>query len=123
MGAGSSREAGFDLVADLPAGPWKLIGDGVILEAVDMTFEVVVRRGATELPVASWQHHFEPRGGGSFDAVPFEESAAGTAVSFRSGDRLIFRYTGASASSPNAYVPNGDGARQNGRIPNLTLPR
>jgi hypothetical protein len=99
------------------------VGDGIILQAVDVTFEVFVRRGDTELPVVSWGQRFDPRSDGTFDAVPYEASATGRAVTMRAGDRLVFRYTGQSASSRNAYVPNGDGVRQNGRIPSLTLPR
>jgi hypothetical protein len=94
----------------------------VILQPVDVTFEVLVRRGDTDLPVVRWEQRFDPMPSG-FDAVPYEATAQGVGVTFRSGDRLIFRYTGQSASSMNAYVPNGDGVRQNGRIPNLTLPR
>jgi hypothetical protein len=123
VGAGSSQEAAFLLVDDLPSGTWKLVGDGVILQSVDVTFEVLVRRGASELPVVRWEQHFDPLGGGSFDAVPYDASASGPSVKVQQGDQLIFRYTGQSATSRNAYVPNGDGVRQNGRIPNLTLPR
>lgn len=99
------------------------MGDGIIIEAADVTFEVLVRRGGTDLPVVSWEQHFEPRADGSFDAVAYEATASGRAISQQSGDELIFRYTAQSARSMNAYVPNGDGVRQNGRIPNLTLPR
>ena len=123
MGAGSSQEAAFTLLDDLPSGTWKLVGDGVILQAVDVTFEVLVRRGESELPVVSWQQHFDPRAGGSFDAIAYDANAVGPAVKRQKGDQLIFRYSGLSATSRNAYVPNGDGVRQNGRIPNLTLPR
>jgi hypothetical protein len=123
VGAGRSQEAGFDLVDDLPGGTWKLVGDGIILQAVDVTFEVLVRRGDTELPVVRWEQHFDPRPDGSFDATPYEVTGRGAGISYRKGDRLIFRYSGQSASSMNAYVPNGDGVRQRGRIPNLTLPR
>lgn len=99
------------------------MGDGIILQSVDVTFEVLVRRGDSELPVVSWEQHFDPRSGGSFDAVPYEVTGRGRAITVRAGDQLIFRYSGQSASSMNAYVPNGDGVRQKGRIPNLTLPR
>ena len=122
MGAGRSQEAGFTLQADLPRGSWTLIGDGIIIEPVDVRFEVFVRRGGSELPVVSWDHHFEPRPGGSFDATAYEEAAQGAAIDRRDGDVLVFRYTGASATSMNAYIPNGDGARQKGRIPHLILP-
>lgn len=127
MGAGSSQEARFTLLDDLPSGTWKLVGDGIILQSVDVTFEVFVERGpqgaSVELPVVSWQQHFDPLSDGSFDAIPYEATARGPAISLQRGDRLVFRYSGQSATSRNAYVPNGDGIRQNGRIPNLTLPR
>lgn len=122
MGAGRSQEATFVLRGDLPGGQWTLVGDGIIIEPVDVSFDVFVRRGASELPVVSWDHHFDPRAGGSFDATPFEAAAAGLAIDQRDGDVLVLRYTGASAASMNAYIPNGDGARQNGRIPHLILP-
>ncbi len=122
MGAGRSQEASFELRADLPRGAWTLVGDGIILESVDVRFEVFVRRGAQELAVASWNHHFDPRPSG-FDAVAFEEEAVGVAIDRREGDLLVFRYSGQSAASMNAYVPNGDGFRQNGRIPHLRLPQ
>lgn len=122
MGAGRSQEAAFELRADLPRGTWTLVGDGIILESVDVRFEVFVRRGEQELPVVSWDHRFDPRPSG-FDAVPFEEPAQGAAIDRRDGDLLVFRYTGQSAVSMNAYVPNGDGFRQKGRIPHLRLPK
>lgn len=122
MGAGRSQEAAFELRADLPRGTWTLVGDGIILEPVDVRFEVFVRRGEQELPVVSWDHRFDPRPSG-FDAVPFEEPAQGAAIDRRDGDLLVFRYTGQSAVSMNAYVPNGDGFRQKGRIPHLRLPK
>lgn len=128
MGAGRSQEASFDLRDDVPAGTWTLIGDGVILQSVDVTFEVLLRRaGAGDVPndvaIVSWQQRFEPLADGVFDAVPYQASASGVRIDYRPGDQLIFRYSGQSATSFNAYVPNGDGARQRGRIPNLTLPR
>jgi hypothetical protein len=122
VGAGRSQEAGIELRDDLPAGSWTLVADGIILQSVDVLFEVVVRRAGGDVPVVSWQHHFDPRSEG-FAAVPFEESATGPAVKRRAGDILLFRYTGNNATSMNAYVPNGDGPRQSGRFPNLTLPR
>ena len=44
------------------------------------------------------------------------------AIDFAEGDQLVFRYTGANTTATQAYIPNGDGAITNGRIPNITLP-
>lgn len=122
MGAGSSQEAEFDLLGDIRAGTWTLVADGIITESVDVTFELLVRRGGTDLPLASWDHHFDPRGGGNFDAVIYEDTAAVDEVVYEDGDQLIFRYSAGDTVAAMAYIPNGDGARQNGRIPHLILP-
>lgn len=87
-----------------------------------MHFEVDLRRGGTDTAVVSWDHHFDPLGAGMFDAQALDADAPGTAIDFLAGDQIVFKYTGQSASSINAYVPNGDGARAHGRIPSLTLP-
>lgn len=123
MGAGSSQEAEYTLRDDLPAGAWHLVGDGIITQAVDVRFELFVRRAdTTEVPLVAWDHHFEPLGGGVFTAQPYEATADGPAVDVGAGDQLIFRYTGQSASAAMAYQPNGDGFRASGRIPFVELP-
>jgi len=123
VGAGGPREAAFELVDSIPAGTWTLVGDGIITASVDVTWDVLWRRGTVDMPIARWQRHFDPRGGTNFDAQAFEESAAGPAIQFEAGDRLILRYDGEGTSVGMAYVPNGDGAIANGRIPFLRLPR
>lgn len=45
------------------------------------------------------------------------------AVVHEAGDQLIFEYIGTGAAIDMAYVPNGDGELQNGRIPYLDLPQ
>jgi hypothetical protein len=111
------------LKASIPAGQWHLVGDGIITESVDVHFEVLQRRAGTpDVVIVSWDHHFDPLGGGVFDAQPFDADADGPAVMQQDGDQLIFRYTGASATRPMAYEPNGDGGKRNGRNPNITLP-
>ncbi len=87
-----------------------------------MHFEVVLRRNGADTPVVAWDHHFDPLGAGIFDAQLYEADAEGTAIDFVAGDQIVFRYTGQSASSENAYIPNGDGVRKKGRNPSLTLP-
>lgn len=108
----------------MPAGEWHLVADGIIIEAVDVTFELLWRRdGRADVEIASWNHHFDPIGGGAFEAQPFEDTAQGAAIDFEAGDLLVFRYSGESATSPTAYIPNGDGDLQGGRIPFIDLPQ
>jgi hypothetical protein len=109
----------------VPAGTWKLVGDGIITNSVDVTFELLWRRpGVADVVIATWQHHFDPIGGGNFDAQPFDAMADGPAIDWEEGrgDQLVFRYTGANSLTDMSYVPNGDGPLHNGRYPNITLP-
>ena len=127
MGTGGSREAEFILQDDVPAGEYRLIADGIITAPVDVTFEILWRRPSRTPPdiiLMTFQQHFEPRGGGNFDAIPYEVTGQGAAIDFEPGmsDELILRYTGMNSVSPMGYVPNGDGDEANGRIPNLSLP-
>lgn len=124
MGTGGSREAAFDLVDSVPAGTYVLVADGIITAAVDVTFEIIWRRTdpPTDTVLASWQQHFEPLPDGRYDAQPLELTARASAIDYQPGDQLVFRYTGVNATVAMAYIPNGDGARANGRIPYLTLP-
>ena len=122
MGAGRSQEAEYLLRGDLPAGEWHLAGDGIIGEAVDVHFEIFVRRAdTTEIPLVEWNHHFERLPVG-FDAQAYDATAQGPAVTFVEGDQLVFRYTGTGGTATMAYQPNGDGASRNGRIPFIDLP-
>ncbi|MEZ4399588.1 MAG: hypothetical protein R3B06_06200 [Kofleriaceae bacterium] len=120
MGTGSSQEAEFTLVADVPAGEWVLVADGIVVRPVDVTFELFARRAGVELPIGMFQQHFDPLPMG-FDAQPFEARVTAPAIA-QAGDELVFRYTGANADTPMAYIPDGDGARANGRIPFVDLP-
>lgn len=124
MGAGGSQEAEFELVADVPAGTYKLIADGIITASVDVTFELIWRRaGVADTVLATFQHHFDPLGGGNFDAQPFEATAEAPAIEWVEGDLFVFRYTGTNSASTMSYIPNGDGPNYNGRYPNITLPQ
>jgi hypothetical protein len=98
-----------------------VICDAIIIEAVDATFSLIHRRGATDTPLASWSQHFEPLGGGSFDAQAYELDVTAPAIEFQPGDQFVFRYSGES-SAPMAFIPNGNGAASGGRIPNITFP-
>jgi hypothetical protein len=82
----------------------------------------VHRRGADDTTLATWTAHYNPIGGGQYDAQPFEYDQDAPAVDFKSGDQLVFRYSGSNTTSNEAYIPNGDGAITHGRIPNITLP-
>jgi hypothetical protein len=111
------------LRGDLAAGEWHLAGDGIITQAVDVRFELFVRRAdTTEVPLVMWDHHFEPLGGGRFDAQAYDATAIGPAVDVGDGDQLVLRYTGSNSTFAMAYQPNGDGFRANGRIPFVELP-
>lgn len=122
MGAGGSQEAEFSLVADLPAGTYHFVLDSIIVRSVDVTFDLFVRRGTTDMPLASWTKTFAPLPS-SFDAQAYEVDMAAPAINFAAGDQLIFRYSAANTTDADAYIPNGDGFLSNGRIPNITLPR
>ncbi len=122
MGTGSPQEAEFTLLADVPAGEWLLVADGIITRPVDVTFELIWRRrDAGDVAIATFQHHFDPLPSG-FSAQPFEARMAGPALTDAAGDQLIFRYSGANTDTPMAYIPNGDGFRAMGRIPYVDLP-
>ena len=117
MGVGDPLEAAFTLKAPLRAGRWLLVADGIVIEPVDVRFEVLAG-GASLFAI---DHHFDPAPAGSFDAVafeaPFEAEAAGEA-----GERLVLRFTAMNATLAMSYIPNGDGALAGGRIPFLDLP-
>jgi hypothetical protein len=122
VGAGGSQEAEYSLKAGVPAGTYHFVLDSIIIRPVDVTFDLIWRRGTTDMVLATWMQHFDPLPG-SFDAQPYEIDQTGTAIDFAAGDQLIFRYSAANTSSSEAYVPNGDGHLSHGRIPNITLPK
>lgn len=122
MGAGRSQEAAFRLKAPVDAGNYHFVLDAVIVQPVDVTFELIWRRGDTDMPLVSWTEHYEPLGGGNFSAQPFEYDQSAPAIDWKNGDQLVFRYSGSNSISRAAYIPNGDGAITNGRIPHITLP-
>ncbi len=123
MGAGGSQEASYDLQAEVPAGVYHLVLDGIVIQPVDVQFDLLWRRDGSDTTLATWQLHFEPLTSGDFDAQPVDVDEPAAAIDFRAGDQLVFRYTGSTASTADAYIPNGDGAKRNGRDPNITLPQ
>jgi hypothetical protein len=125
VGSGGSPEATYTLKADVPAGTTHFILDAVITAPVDMTFDWIWRHasGSADTVLAEWTEHYDPLGGGNFDAQPFEYDEPSAAVSFAAGDQLVYRYTGANTNSNQAYIPNGDEQLSKGRDPNITLPK
>lgn len=122
MGAGGSQEAAYKLKASVPAGTYHCVLDSIVVASVDVTFDLIWRRGTTDTSLASWQMHFEPRPVG-FDAQAYEVDREAPAIDWQDGDLLVFRYSGANSTSSFAWIPNGDGSLAHGRIPNITLPR
>lgn len=124
MGDGRSLEASYELLADVPAGTWTLVADGIITASVDVNFQIIWRRpDGTYTIIAEWDTHFDPRGGGDFTAQAYEVTAQGQAIDVTDGDELVFRYEGTGTDIPMAYIPNGDGPEQGGRFPYIDLPR
>jgi hypothetical protein len=122
VGPGGSQEAAYGLQASVAAGTYHLVLDCVITATVDVTFDLVHRRGSDDTTLATWNAHYAPIGAGNYDAQPFEYDEDAPAIDFKSGDQLVFRYTGANTVSNEAYIPNGDGQLTSGRIPSITLP-
>lgn len=97
--------------------------DHIIITSVDVLFEFVHRRGATDTVLTSWMEHFEPLPDGVYEAQAYEIDQAVPAIDFEPGDQFVWRFTGSNATSPAAFIPNGDGVTTGGRIPRITLPR
>jgi hypothetical protein len=123
VGAGGSQEASYDLQAGIPAGAYHLVLDGIVLQSVDVEFDLLWRRDGSETMLATVQQHLDPPTDGGFDAQAFEVDVEAPAIDFRTGDQLVLRYTGTNATSADAYIPNGDAAKKAGRDPNITLPQ
>jgi FtsP/CotA-like multicopper oxidase with cupredoxin domain len=123
VGPGGSQDAAYPLRADVPAGAYHVECDAIITDPVDVTFSLILRRGAADTTLAEWTRHWDPLAGGGYDAQAYEVDEVAPAIEFEPGDQLVFRYAGANAASPNAFIPNGDGASAHGRIPSITLPR
>ncbi len=122
MGPGRSLDAEFALVAGLPAGSYHVIYDSIILFAVDVTFSIIHRRGDADTVLATWDEHFEPLPGGTFEAQLRERDEVAPAVPFQDGDKLVYRYAGANAQGSMSYIPVGNPESEGGRHTNITLP-
>ncbi|MDB4968047.1 MAG: hypothetical protein JWN44_3736 [Myxococcales bacterium] len=110
------------LAGPIKAGSWHLVADGIVLDPVDVTFDVLWRDAGGDHPIATWQHHFDPQPTG-FDAVAFEADAPGVEAKAKSNDQLVLRFTVQGSGTGVLYIPNGDGTKAKARIPTLTLPK
>jgi hypothetical protein len=123
VGSGGSQEAPYTLKGPVKAGTYHLVLDSIIIKPVDVTFDLIWRSGLTDTSLATWTQHFDPLPGASYDAQPFEYDESCPAIDWKSGDQLVFRYSGANTMSMEAYIPNGDGSNANGRMPYIVLPK
>ena len=122
MGPGGSLDAAFDLRASVRAGTYHVQCDSIITAPVDVTFTLIWRRGSSDTILATWMRHWDPLPDGMYDAQAYEVDMPAMAIDFQAGDQLVFRYAGANTTNGQAFIPNGDGATANGRIPAITLP-
>ena len=124
MGPGGSQDAEFTLLASVPAGTYHVECDAVITASVDTTFSLIWRHAdhSADTVLATWMKHWDPTPG-SFDAQPYELDESAPAIDAQPGDQFVFRYAAANTVSNEAFIPNGDGAHSNGRIPAITLPQ
>lgn len=123
MGPGGSQEAEFELVADVPAGTYRLICDAIVIRPIDVTFDLVWRHAGGDTLLATHTRHFEPLPNGVIGAQECEVELEAQAIDRAPGDQLIWRYSGANSTTSMAWIPNGDGPLTGGRIPNITLPK
>ena len=124
---GQSHEALYLLSGPIKAGSWHLVGDGIVFDACDVRWDVVLRKADnSEQPIVSFSHHYDPPAGSDkYVAVPFDGDAAGDKVdAVGNADSLLLRIT-VTAGTANEYlfIPNGDGSNTGGRIPSITAPQ
>jgi hypothetical protein len=108
---------------DVPAGTYRVQCDHIIITAVDVQFELIHRRAGSDTVLATWNEHFEPLPGDVYEAQAYEiDQPVSTAIDFEPGDQFVWRFIGTNATSPAAFIPNGDGVTTGGRIPRIVLP-
>ena len=119
-------EAAYLLAGPIKAGTWHLIGDGIVLDPVDVTFDLLWRDGNGDHPIATWTHHFDP-GASVNEAVQYEEDAARPAsppTPRATTQRLRSERRGRRHARYDAVVPStATASAANGRDPSLTLPK
>ena len=122
MGAGRSLEAAYRMSGAIGPGSWGFVLDGICLESVDVSFELLVRAGGEDHQLATFAQHFDPVDGGAYRAQVFEHDEDLERVEAEEGDELVFRFTGEGSDLMMAWIPNGDGDSTGGRLPYLDLP-
>jgi FtsP/CotA-like multicopper oxidase with cupredoxin domain len=122
VGPGGSQEALYPLRAGVHAGAYHVACDAIIIGPVDVTFTLIWRRDQADTTLAQWTRHWDPLPGGVYDAQAYDIDEAAPAIDWQAGDQLVFRYAAANTTTADAFIPNGDGARTNGRIPSIVLP-
>jgi hypothetical protein len=106
----------------VPAGTYIVQCDAIIIRPVDVDFALVHRRGSEDTVLTEWSQRFEPLPDGVYEAQPYELERTAPAIDFQAGDQFVFRITGYNSTAMQSFIPNGDGALANGRIPRITLP-
>jgi hypothetical protein len=104
-----------------------MVLDGTAFHASDMVFDLIQRRGTTDVvTLAEWTHHFDPNPQFDAELYRFEQDALGT-DDFQDGDQLIFKYTIDAPSALTCWEPNGDGPSgrddMTSQIPHFTPPK
>ena len=124
-------EAAYTLYGPIPAGRWRLIGDGILTGAgvtnITVQFEVRLRPRAAvtdtqDKVLVSAQNTFQRDLQDPFAPVLFETAVDGLAADAVAGDRLIWRIHALRGDSGAMYIPNGDGDRR-GQFPGARIPR
>jgi hypothetical protein len=113
------------LTDDVNAGTYHVDFDSIVFFPVDVTYELIHRHasGAPETQLATWSQHWEPLPGGVYEAQQYEIDVTAPAIDAEPGDQFVLRFTGTNSIAAMAYLPNGDGERAGGDIPNITFPR
>jgi hypothetical protein len=106
----------------VPAGTYHFVLDCIVTASVDVTFELIWRHDTSDRTLATWTQHFDPLPAGVYDAQAYEVDQSAIQIDVGSIDELVFRYSAANTSKVEAWIPNGDGSKAHGRIPNITLP-
>lgn len=127
----STIDAAYTLREGIAAGPWTLVGDGIIagdgVTNVTVQFEVRWRKAgaltdADDLVITKAQNTFQRDLNNKFSAVPFKTTVPGLAAPAQAGDLLVLRIVALRGDSGAVYILNGDGEKTNGEIPRLELP-
>ena len=106
----------------MPAGTYHFVMDCIVLASADVSFGLEWRHGSQTTVLTHWSKHFDPVAAG-YEAQAYETNRTAPAITFSPGDQLVLTYSAANTNNAMAWIPNGDGASQGGRIPNITLPR